>query len=181
MKRIGWILLLAACASAPPPKPAPATPPSPRFTNVPGSVVDALCVRLHEEGFASDQAIDVVSTTRPLITPQTLEALSQKEFYKGRVNREALAAAAATNETPLPIGKGHGGCALHGIAAEAPRSIDTMLLELSAPFTLPFGRGADGVLARFSLGGDSATWYWIPIISHDGAWIAGRAEPLAVH
>jgi len=140
-----------------------------------------MCVRLHDEGFPSDQTVDVVSTSRPLVTQQTIEALSQMEFYKGRTNREVLAAAAASNETPLPIGKGRGGCAWRGVAADAPRRNDTMLLELSSPFTLPFGRGGDGVLARFSLGGESATWYWIPIIGHDGVWVAGTAQPLGIH
>jgi hypothetical protein len=115
------------------------------------------------------------------VTQQSLEALAQMEFYKGRVNRQAMQEATDANTASLPIAKGTGGCAWRGVDAGVPRSNDTMQLELSAPFTLPFGHGGKGVLARFSLAGDAPSWFWIPIAYRNGVWMAGRSMPLVLH
>ena len=140
-----------------------------------------MCVRLHDEGFAPEQTIDVVTTTRPLVTPHSLEALAQMQFYKGRIKKEVLEAAVASNDDPLPIGKGKAGCVWHGVAADAPHRNDTVLLELSAPFLNPFGRGGEGLFARLSLAGDAATWYWIPIVNRNGIWLAGQPMLVGLH
>jgi hypothetical protein len=165
------LLLLAACNTA-----APAPPP-PQFTAVPSGVLESMCMRLHDEGIAS--TVDLVRTSRPLVTRQSLQALAELAF-KPNVDSALVEAAVATNATALPIGKNES-CAWHPVGAASPRSADTMTLELSAPFAAPFRRGGTGVLARLSLGGESATWYWIPLVNQNGAWVAGHATPLALH
>ncbi len=165
--------LLAACASAPP-------PPPPQFANVPSSVLDVMCARLHDEGIARETTVDVVRTSRPLVTRQSLQALAEAAFYQGRPDPRAVEAAYAANATPLPLGRNES-CAWHAVEPAARRSRDTMTLELSAPFVAPIGKGSPGVLARLALGNESATWYWIPLANRNGTWLATRTLPLATH
>ena len=165
--------LLAACASAPP-------PPPPQFANVPSSVLDVMCARLHDEGIARETTVDVVRTSRPLVTRQSLQALAEAAFYQGRPDPRAVEAAYAANAAPLPLGR-NDSCAWHAVEPAARRSGDTMTLELSAPFVAPIGKGSPGVLARLALGNESATWYWIPLANRNGTWLATRTLPLATH
>lgn len=169
MRRLTTIasLLLTLGAAAPPPKPA----------IVPSTVLDAMCERLRDEGVGS--SVDLVRTSRPLVTRQSLQALAEMAF-KERINAAMVDAAMATNETPLPIGR-NAACDWHPVGATERRSPDTMTLELSAPFDVPFRRGGTGVLARLSLAGESATWYWVPLTYQNGAWQAGRAIAMALH
>src|SRR5207244_1340042 len=71
-------LLLGSCATAPPPPPAPA------WTEVPRGVLDAFCARLHDEGISAETAVEVVCTTQPLITPQTISGLAEAAAYANR-------------------------------------------------------------------------------------------------
>jgi len=167
------LLLMTACASAPP-------PPPPQFANVPASVLDVMCARLHDEGIARETTVDLARTSRPLVTRQSLQALAEAAFYQGHIDPHAVEAAFATNETPLPIGR-NDACAWHIVDPAARRSGDTMTLELSAPFVAPAGKGGPGVLARLALGNEAATWYWIPIVNRNGTWVATRSLPLATH
>jgi hypothetical protein len=169
------LLLTTACASAPPP-PAPPL----QFANVPASVLDVMCARLHDEGIARDTTVDLARTSRPLVTRQSLYALAEAAFYKGRIDQRAVEAAFATNATPLPIGR-NDACAWHIVDPAARRSADTMTLELSAPFVPPAAKGGMGVLARLALGNEAATWYWIPLVNRNGTWIATQSLPLATH
>ena len=174
MRRLTFlVLLMTACATAPP-------PPPPQFANVPASVLDVMCTRLHDEGIAHETTVDLVRTSRPLVTRQSMQALAESAFYQGHIDQRAIEAAFATNATPLPIGRNEA-CAWHPIDAAARRSADTMTLELSAPFVAPAGKGGPGVLARLALGNEAATWYWIPIVNRNGTWIATRSLPLPTH
>ncbi len=174
MRAVIAVLLLAACASGPP-------PPPPHFTDVPAAVLDVMCARLHEEGIAAETTVDLVRTSRPLVTRQTLQALAEMSFAGGKIDQRKVAEAFATNETPLPLAESKTTCAWHPVDASARRSRDTMTLELSAPFAAPFGKGPPGVLVRLALAGESATWYWIPLANRGGTWIAGQSMPLAAH
>ncbi len=165
--------LVVACASAPP-------PPAPQFTAVPPSVLDAMCARIHDEGIARETIVDVVRTTRPLVTQQSLQAMAEAAFYQGRIDAQAVEAAYATNARALPVAAG-AICSWNGVDAASKRSLDTMTLELSSPFLTPFGKRGAGVLACLALGGESATWYWIPLKNQNGAWTAGTATSLAFH
>ena len=170
MKRLIAIVLFTACATTAP------TPP-PQFTVVPSSALDAMCARMHDEGIAT--TVDVVRTSRPLVTQHSLQALLEMAFQR-HVDSAAAEAAFATNQTPLPLAR-NATCSWNAVDATARRSGDTMTVELSAPFAAPFSRGGTGVLARLSLGGESATWYWIPLANKIGAWVAGRATALSLH
>lgn len=169
MRRLTFAFALLLLAAAPPP---PA-----KFTLVPSTVLDSMCERLRDEGLGT--TVDVVRTSRPLVTRQSLQALAELGF-KQRMDGPLVEAALATNATPLPLGR-NAACAWHPVADSATRSPDTMTLEVSAPFALPFRRGGTGVLARISLGGESASWYWVPLANQDGKWIAGRTVALALH
>ena len=164
--------LTVACATAPPPAP-------PSFTVVPSSVLESMCARIHDEGIARETAVDVVRTSRPFVTQHTLQALAELAFQQ-RLDHAMVEAALATNAAPLPLAK-NSSCAWNPVESAAPRAGDTMTLELSAPFVEPWRRGGTGVLARLSLAGESATWYWVPLVEQNGAWLAGRARPLALH
>jgi len=171
-----WMTLLflfAACASGPP-------PPTPQFAAVPASVLDVMCARLRDEGIARETTIDVVRTSRPLVTRQSLQALAEAVFYTGRPNQGMVEAAYATNATALPLATNEA-CSWNLVDAGARRSGDTMTLELSAPFVMPVSKGSVGVLARLALAGESATWYWIPLANKNGTWMAMRSLPLAAH
>jgi hypothetical protein len=165
MKSILFLLMMAAA------------PPPPQFTAVPSSVLDSMCLRLHDEGIAT--TVDIVRTSRPLVTRQSIQALAEMAF-KQRVDGAMVEAALATNAAPLPVGR-NAACPWHPVSAGSPPSPDTMTLELSAPFVVPFRRGGTGVLARLSLAGESATWYWIPLTNQNGTWLAGRTIALANH
>lgn len=165
------LLLLAACSSAPP-------PPPPSFTAVPPSAVEAMCARIHDEGIAHDTAVDLVTTTRPLVTEHSLQAIFEAAFYRGHVQREAVDAAFASNRNVLPVPRTPS-CAWNTVPAGSHRP-DTMTLELSSPFVAPLGKGSTGLLARLSLGGEAATWYWVPLANANGTWIAAKAMALGV-
>jgi hypothetical protein len=168
LRRLTFTFTLLLFAAAPPP---------PKFTLVPSTVLDSMCDRLRDEGLGTP--VDVVRTSRPLVTRQSLQALAELGF-KPQMDAALVEAAVATNATPLPLGR-NAACAWNPVSDSVPRSPDTMTLEVSAPFTLPFRRGGTGVLARLSLGGESASWYWIPLVNQDGKWLAGRSVALALH
>lgn len=173
MRRLTFVLLLAAaCSTA-----APPPPPPPQFTAVPSSVLDSMCARLRDEGIGT--TVDVIRTSRPLVTRQSIQSLAELGF-KQHVDGAMAEAAVATNLTPLPLGR-NAACEWNPVDPASRRSGDTMTLEVSAPFAAPFRRGGTGVLARLSLAGESATWYWIPLVNQNGTWLAGRAVALAAH
>jgi hypothetical protein len=161
-------LLLAACASAPPPA-------TPAFASVPSAIVESMCARLHDEGMNGD--VFAVKTTRPLITPAVLQALAEAAFYRGQADdRGAREAASAP---PIPLDLPAKSCVRRFV--DAPDSnADVMLLEFSRPFPNPFARGQLGLVVRLSLGGEAAIWYWLPLGHRGGGWVAGAPSMLAL-
>jgi hypothetical protein len=163
------LLLIAACKSAPP-------PPPPTFTSVPRGALDAMCLRLKDEGISSE--LRVVRNSQPLITPASLQALGEAAFARVAPNTDALQAAAALS---IPIDVRPDSCARRTIDRIDPmRDSDAMILEFSTPFPNPFSRKQIGVIARLSVGGESPTWYWIPLMQQKDRWIAGRPSTLSV-
>jgi hypothetical protein len=173
LKRLLFVLFFAACTSGPP-------PPTPQFAAVPASVLDVMCARLHDEGIARETTIDLVRTSRPLVTRQSLQALAEAAYYSGRPDPRAVEAAYEANALVLPLAA-NDACTWNLVDAGARRSRDTMTLEISAPFGTPVSKGALGVLARLALAGESATWYWIPLTNRNGTWVAMRSLPLNSH
>ena len=169
MRRIAAaVLLLAACKSAPPPPPV--------FTSVPRGALDAMCLRLKDEGISSE--LRVVHNSQPLITPASLQALGEAAFVRAAPSTEALQAAAALS---IPIDVRPDSCARRTIDRIDPmRDSDAMILEFSAPFANPFARKQIGVIARLTVGGESPVWYWIPLTQQKDRWIAGRPSTLSV-
>jgi hypothetical protein len=167
---VTMLFLLAGCASAPPP------PPPPMPTTLPRAVIDSFCGLLHSEGLTSE--VRVLKTTQPLITSESLQALADRTSQsrsKTPMSQDILTA------PPLPVEIPTGLCVTRGIDAFNPvRDADAMVLRFSVPFPNPFTTGQTGVLARFSLGDESATWYWIPLAGQNGRWLAGRPVMLAV-
>ena len=169
MRRIAAaLLLIAACKSAPPPPPT--------FTSVPRGALDAMCLRLKDEGISSE--LRVVRNSQPLISPASLQALGEAAFARIAPNTDALQAAAALS---IPIEVRPDSCARRTIDVIDPlRDNDAMILEFSAPFANPFASRQIGVLARLTVGGESPTWYWIPLVQQKDRWIAGQPSTLSV-
>jgi hypothetical protein len=170
VKRIAAaVLLIAACKHTPP-------PPPPTFTSVPRGALDAMCLRLKDEGVSSE--LRVVRNSQPLITQASLQALGEAAFARIAPNTEALQAAAALS---IPVDVRPESCARRTIDVIDPvRDSDAMVLEFSTPFANPFVRKQIGVLARLTVGGESPIWYWIPLMQQKDRWIAGRPSTLSV-
>ena len=157
------LIALAACAHNPPPPPP--TPPA----MVPRAAVDAMCSRMHAEGINTE--LRALKTTRPLITPQALEALGSAMFYSGH------AKASITTAESVPVDTA-GSCVGRAIDAVTPNDSDVMVLEFSPPLVNPFQHGQLGVFARVSLGNEAPTWYWVAIGGHGETWAA--ASPIMI-
>ena len=162
------VLLLAACATAPPP------PPAPKWTEVPRGVLDAFCAKLHDEGISAETRLEVVATTQPLITAQSMSGLAEMMDYARAFDAHAVADEANRDAEPLAVMVPTGSCAWRAVEETARRTPDTMTVELSSPFKNPFARKTKGLFVRISLAGDSATWYWLPLGERDGRWVVGR-------
>jgi hypothetical protein len=169
------LLLLAACASskAPPPLRLP------QWSSVPAAVLDALCANFRDEGISMSITINVVkSSQRLLITPASMQALSDSGFYHGQKDpaHAAIAVTAEAVEIPISIPPG---CAWRPVEPQSgAHYTDTMTLELSPPIVNPFARNEAGLFARLALAGEAPTWYWMPLIPRGGAWAAGRLTVL---
>lgn len=146
---------------------------------MPASVLDSFCSNLRDEGISNSTTINVVKTAQPsLITPLTMQSLSDSFFYHGPLDsaRAAAAATATASEISITIPTS---CGWRGIAANsATRYPDTMTLELSPPIANPFSRNAAGIFARIALAGESPTWYWLPLVPRGETWTAGRLTVL---
>jgi len=161
------LLAVVGCASAPP-------PPPPVLTEMPRSVLEALCVRVRDEGYSADTVMYVVTATQPLITPQSMIALADASYYGRPFDPSAAAEAANRESAPLPVTVPPGSCAWRGIGEHVHRSSDTLTLDLSSPMRNPFERNSFGLFARVSLAREAATWYWVPLGERDGKWAAGK-------
>jgi len=145
---------------------------------MPASILDSFCSNLRDEGISSATTINIVKTAqRSLITPLSMQALSDSFFYHGTLDSSrAAAASASVSEIPITIPTT---CAWRGIAPNtATRYTDTLTLELSPPIANPFSRNAAGLFARIALAGESPTWYWLPLIPRGETWTAGRLTVL---
>jgi hypothetical protein len=163
--RMTAILFAAACASAP----QPTTPPP---AAVPSSVVEVMCGRMRSEGMSSD--LRIVRTTQPLVTPAVIAALAEVAFYRGKP-----VAPVFPNAT-IPVEPAS--CSRSMIdTLNARRDADAMVLQFSSPFSNPYTRHQIGVIAHLSLGGESPSWYWIPLAERNGSWGPGLPLMLAVH
>ncbi len=161
-------LVLLACATTPPP------PPAPKWTEVPRGVLDVFCANLRDEGISAETTMDVVKTTQPLITPQSMSGLAEAAFYARSFDPAAMAEAANRQAPPIPVAVPRGPCAWRAVDDNSRLSGDVMTVELSSPFRNPFERKSFGLFARISLARDSANWYWVPLAERGGRWIVGR-------
>lgn len=169
------LLLLTSCASTPP-KPVA----TPAWDSVPGTVLDALCQRLLDDGVGSSGApVGVVRTTQPIATPQAVAALGAMTTRGGKASGERVAEALRAGQRTIPVQLGGPACSWRAVKAlDATRHADAMIVEISAPIVNPFGRGEPGLIVRVSLGGTHPAWYWIPLAQYRGGWAIGRVLPL---
>ena len=146
------------------------------MTQLPAVVVEAMCSRLHTEGLSGD--VGIIDETQAIVTPASLQALAQSAFERRPPKPEAIQAILLT---PLiPIAMPPKSCGRGLTLAEAARLSDTMVVQFSSPFVNPFARGQTGALARLSLGGSNATWYWVPLAYQNDRWMAGAPNVLSV-
>lgn len=177
MKRASaFTLLFLACATTPA---APPTPRLPQWSAMPAAVLDSFCSSFRDEGISMSTTINVVKTTQPsLITPLSMQSLSDSFFYHGSLDSSRAAATATATAAEIPIAIPTT-CAWRGITPNtASRYTDTMTLELSPPIVNPFSRNASGLFARIALAGESPTWYWLPLIPRGETWTSGRLTVL---
>ncbi len=174
---VAGILLVTGCASTP----KKVYPPAPAFdtwTSVPAFVVDAVCGKLQSEGLGG--TVDIVVTTEPIITRESLFGLAAAAESKTRENPTQVMALAEAGKVKLPLTIEAAGCELRKIASAGEARGDEMMLQLSPPFLNPYERKSVGLFARLSLGGHSSQWYWVPFGQHEGKWFAGTPLALAV-
>lgn len=167
--RCSLLAIFVAC-STPPAATAP--------TNVPSTVIGALCARMHGEGIGGE--VTVVRTTEPLITRESMIALANAAYYHGKEDPGRFAEAIAAQLPKMPIIVSSEGCELRAIDTATEARGDAMLLQISGPFLNPFVHGSAGVFARVSLGNEAAQWYWVPVSLRNGAWYAGLPLPINV-
>jgi hypothetical protein len=169
-------MIFIACASAPK---APPPPRLPQWNAMPAAILDSFCLSLRDEGISSATTINIVKTAqRSLITPLSMQSLSDSFFYHGPLDPSRAAAAATSDAVEIPITIPTT-CAWRGIAPNsANRYGDTMTLELSPVIVNPFSRNAAGLFARIALANESPTWYWLPLMPRGESWAAGRLTVL---
>lgn len=165
-------LLLAACASNKPPIEPPV------WLEVPAVVTDAMCGRLRGEAISGDATIAIVQTTQPLVSIRSMQALGA--MYNRAGNPSALSQSMSALQQPLPV-RVTEQCRWRPITAVNPEAHDEMVLQLSAPFVNPFAPQEAGVLARLSLAGRDAQWYWVPMAQRKGTWLIGIVLPMDLH
>ena len=160
-------LILASCTTAPAPKLT-----APDWASVPAGVLDAFCARLQMDAIATGAPLTLVSTTRPLANPQSLNALAI--MAKGRVKGDRVALSVEELNRSLPITSEGATCRWRPIsAAQLDAHHDEMVVELSAPSVNPFAPRSGGMFARVTVGGEGASWYWITLVPRGGRWAAG--------
>jgi hypothetical protein len=164
-------LIFIGCASTATAPPARV----PQWNVMPAAILDSFCSSLRDEGISSSTTVNVVKTAQPsLITPLSMQSLSDSFFYHGPMDasRAAATATATAAEIPITIPTS---CAWRGIAPNTgARYADTMTLELSPPIVNPFSRNSAGLFARIALAGEAPTWYWLPLVARGETWTAGR-------
>lgn len=164
------LLLLTACATRPS---TPLTAPE----SVPAAVLEALCGRLRIDAIASTAPLAIVTETRPLATPQSMNALSITA--RGRIRANRMAASAVEANRTLPVAVEGASCTWRPVApAQLARHRDEMLVELSAPTVNPFAPREAGMFARVTVGGEGASWYWISLVPYGGRWAVGGVSVL---
>lgn len=167
----GLLLFVAACATKPEPI---AVAPS----DVPPSALDSICARARHEGITGE--VDVVKTTEPLITRESIVALADAAAYQGKDDPARIAAALTAKTQKLTVPISRKGCDFRVVDTVDDARNDTMVLQISAPILNPFVRGTAGFFARLSLGNEAAQWYWVPVSIREGTWYAGTPIILAL-
>ena len=163
------LVLVMSCASH-----HSVAPPS--VTQLPGVVLEVMCSRLRTEGMSGE--VRVVNETQAIITPATVQALASASFQQRRLSPDAIQQLLSTPLTPIEVPAK--ACSQPVAPSDTSVRPDVMLLQFSPPFVNPFSKGETGTLARLSLGGESATWYWVPLVLQNNRWSAGSPTVLSV-
>jgi hypothetical protein len=122
-----------------------------------------------------------VKTTQPIVTAASMSSLSHRYSKEASGASVQLADMIGGTLRPIPVTlAGSSACAFRPVAA-VERGSDEMTLQLSSPFLNPFVRNEAGVLARLSLGGHDAQWYWVPLAQKKGQWVMSNVLPLDLH
>jgi len=167
------VLVLSACASAPPPAKVP------QWSSIPRTVLDAFCAEARAEGLAHETPINVVMTTQP-VSAAAITALAERSM-KALHNAADVAEQMNANLPSMPVDVASDVCPWNAVTRlDRRRDADVMVVQVSAPFANPFQRGETGMLLRLSLGGESSMWFWLPITERNGRWGAGRIRGLGV-
>ena len=173
---VAALLLFTACATQPPPPPLAA----PNWDVIPAGVLDALCARLQMDAIATGapgSPLAIVSTTRPLATPQSLNALAMT--VRGGLDTSRLPLSTEELNRAMPVEVANGTCAWRAVpVARMDSHRDEMLVELSAPSIHPFAPKSGGILTRVAVGGEGAAWYWITLIPRGEYWSIGPVHIL---
>ena len=124
------------------------------------------------DAIATGSPLALVSTTRPIANPQSINALAQ--LSRGRVKTNRVPESTEELNRSIPIVSEGGTCPWQAFAAsQLDAHRDEMVVELSAPAINPFEPKTGGMFARVSVGGQGASWYWITLVPRGGRWVVG--------
>lgn len=164
------LLLLTACASAPPPPVAKA----PEWDMIPPGVTDLLCARLQMDALATG-TVSAVRITQPLVNAESVAAL-RSSISSPKAVRHPVTPQLINRAIPILFGPR---CAWKALDVFDPRPSDEMLVELSAPIINPVIPSEAGIFVRVTLGGEHPAWYWIALVPKDDQWGARWVYVLA--
>ncbi len=145
----------------------------PELVGVPDVVFSALCETFSRvEGFDDQVPTVVLAATRPLYQTFALRVLhnagklTPDELQKDEDRDQELRRSFRAQPVHLPQpGSACRWSSSNKTAAEY-FGTSTLVLELSNPVEDPFAEGFEprlGLFARYSIGGQAATWYWIAL------------------
>jgi len=157
------------------------------WSSIPSGVLDVLCASsIRNEGIGRQTTINVVPRSQSLVSTASLVGLRRAYFVKpgkGLANTPQIAQSIAGGLTSIPIEVPAAGRSCNWATLEhfdRARDNDKMILQISAPFANPYSKTEWGAFARLTVGGEAATWFWVPMRTKDGVVAIGHAMELDV-
>jgi hypothetical protein len=157
------------------------------WTRIPSGVLDSLCATsIRNEGIGRQTTIHVVPRSQSLVSVASLIGLRRAYFVKPGKGLEQTPQMAQTitaelMSIPVDIPQTGHSCAWAILDHfDRARDNDKMILQISTPFANPYSKTEWGAFARLTVGGEAASWFWVPMKTKDGAIGIGHVMELDV-